>query len=168
MNSRGPCRPDNLALIFPQDLSKVSNSSTFSSRQAGNIVQAICNMDLHPLALGEAKPLVATSNMEGSISTASMQDFGKWSWTNGEAAPTQAYHQHCQGGLCNKRIQYHLTICLLTVLYHPWGGERRKLDYWLCPGDTQFRGLASLSHPRNVEANLTSENSPLVTQSFLY
>ena len=77
MNSRGPCRPGNLALIFPQHPSKVSNSSTFSSRQAGNIVQAICNMDLHPLALGEAKPLVATSNMEGSISTASMQDFGK-------------------------------------------------------------------------------------------
>lgn len=103
MSSRGPCRPDNLGSILPQHPSKFSNSSTFFFCQAGNIVQAICDVDLHTVTLGEAKPL-SGHLQHGGVDLHSI-DAGLWEMIvdkKGEAAPTQAYHQQSQWGLCNK------------------------------------------------------------------
>lgn len=103
MNSTGPCRPDNLGSIFPQHPSKFSNSSTFFFCQAGYKVQAICDVDLHPVALRKAKPLGSHFQHRG-VDLHSM-DAGLWEMIvdkEREAAPAQAYHQQCQWGLCNK------------------------------------------------------------------
>lgn len=103
MNSTGPCRPDNLGSIFPQHPSKFSNSSTFFFCQAGYKVQAICDVDLHPVALGKAKPLGSHFQHRG-VDLHSM-DAGLWEMIvdkEREAAPAQAYYQQCQWGLCNK------------------------------------------------------------------
>ena len=103
MNPTGPCRPDNLGSIFPQHPSKFSNSSTFFFCQAGYKVQAICDVDLHPVALAKAKPLGGHFQHRG-VDLHSM-DAGLWEMIvdkEREAAPTQAYHQQCQWGLCNK------------------------------------------------------------------
>ncbi|KAL0590725.1 retrotransposable element ORF2 protein, partial [Plecturocebus cupreus] len=84
---------------------------THTRLQAGNIVQAVCNVDLHSVTLGEAKPL-GGHFQHGGVDFYSI-DAGFWEMIvdkEGEAAPTQAYHQQCQWGLCKKRIESHCHL----------------------------------------------------------
>lgn len=126
MNSRGPCRPEHLGPIFSWQSSKPSESSTFLSRQAGNVVQAICNVHLHPVALGEAKPLGSHFQHRG-VNLHSV-DAGLWEMIvdkEGKAAPTQAYHQQCQWSLCKKGALF--TICSPESLVPALGEQKSEI-----------------------------------------